>query len=163
MTGSDWADVFYKGLVRPAALEDLDALALLDGLCFNDPWGTRGIQEELLIQETEDFPRVMLYEDVGDKKAYLIGHLLLDEVRIYRIGVRPEERGKGQAYRLFSTYLRMAREKGAVLCTLEARENNMPALKLYKGMGFTQVGYRPHFYQDTGEGAVLLDLELNHL
>ena len=163
MIEPDWADVFYKGLVRPAALEDLDALALLDGLCFNDPWGTRGIQEELLIQETEDFPRVMLYEDVGDKKAYLIGHLLLDEVRIYRIGVRPEERGKGQAYRLFSTYLKMAREKGAVLCTLEARENNMPALKLYKGMGFTQVGYRPHFYQDTGEGAVLLDLELNHL
>lgn len=154
---------FAKKSVRPAGLADLSGLVDLDRLCFTDPWGVKGIEEELLIQAKESFPRVLLHEEQGAKKAYLIGHLLLDEVRIYRIGVRPEERGKGLAYHLLVFYLRMAREKGAKLCTLEARENNKPALRLYETMGFSRVGYRPNFYKDSGEGAVLLDLELKHL
>ena len=40
--------------------------------------------------------------------------------------------------------------------TLEVRETNLAAQRLYSRLDFLQNGYRPRYYSDTGEGALLL-------
>ena len=40
--------------------------------------------------------------------------------------------------------------------TLEVREGNTVARHLYLRLGFEQNGFRPGYYSDTGEGALLL-------
>jgi ribosomal-protein-alanine N-acetyltransferase len=52
--------------------------------------------------------------------------------------------------------MRHAVGRGRKHRTLEVRENNMVAQRLYAGLGFEQNGFRPGYYSDTGEGAIIL-------
>ncbi|OPX39624.1 MAG: hypothetical protein B1H13_09390 [Desulfobacteraceae bacterium 4484_190.3] len=44
---------------------------------------------------------------------------------------------------------------------LEVRPSNTPARKLYRQVGFREVGRRAKYYSDTGEDAILMALQLN--
>jgi [ribosomal protein S18]-alanine N-acetyltransferase len=44
--------------------------------------------------------------------------------------------------------------------TLEVRKQNEPAIALYKKLGFLMAGIRPGYYQDTGEDALIMWVEL---
>ena len=52
--------------------------------------------------------------------------------------------------------MRHALDRGAEKMTLEVRESNAVAQHLYTTLDFEQSGFRPHYYSDTGEGALLL-------
>jgi ribosomal-protein-alanine N-acetyltransferase len=41
------------------------------------------------------------------------------------------------------------------------RRSNRPALRLYRGLGFTAMGVRPGYYGDNGEDAVEMVLALD--
>jgi [ribosomal protein S18]-alanine N-acetyltransferase len=43
---------------------------------------------------------------------------------------------------------------------LEVRASNAPALALYRGLGFSELDRRARYYTDTGEDAVVMQLEL---
>ena len=49
-----------------------------------------------------------------------------------------------------------AHGRGADKMTLEVRETNAPAQNLYYSFDFEKQGYRRRYYDDTGEGALLL-------
>ena len=49
-----------------------------------------------------------------------------------------------------------AREKGLVFLTLEVRESNLPARRLYERCGFETVGTRKNYYEKPTENAVLM-------
>ena len=146
--------------IRPARLNDFSLLKTLEQASFSDPWGDTGLIEELEVHHEEGFHRVYFYEEEGITKAYLIGFRLEDEWQIYRIAVLPSYRQQGIASKFLRGMLQLARQAGIVKCTLEARENNVAALALYRKLGFIEVGRRPNFYRDTGEAAVLLDSDL---
>lgn len=40
--------------------------------------------------------------------------------------------------------------------TLEVRASNVPAIRLYRGYGYGEVGRRPHYYSRPQEDALLL-------
>jgi ribosomal protein S18 acetylase RimI-like enzyme len=52
--------------------------------------------------------------------------------------------------------MREALGKGQAVWFLEVRESNVVARNLYSRLGFEEVGRRPHYYQDTGETAVVM-------
>ena len=56
--------------------------------------------------------------------------------------------------------LRTAKESNAERITLEVRASNIAARKLYKKLGFKDVGIRKGYYADTGEDAVIMWNEL---
>lgn len=41
-------------------------------------------------------------------------------------------------------------------CLLEVKANNLPALHLYRSLGFKQVGLRRRFYADGGDAVLML-------
>lgn len=147
---------------RIATEEDLEQLMRMEALCFTDPWGELGIREELKPEDKELVPRVFIYEDINGEGieaiAYLIGFAFEDEFQVYRVGVLPQYRNQGIAYRFLSEVLDYVKANGMSKSTLEARENNLPAIQLYKHLGFVEVGRRKNFYKDTGETAILMDL-----
>ena len=75
---------------------------------------------------------------------------------IATIGVLPEYRGKG-----IGTALLQACEAGIHLprVRLNVRVSNDPAIRLYKGLSYYQVGLWPRYYQD-GEDALILEKQL---
>jgi ribosomal-protein-alanine N-acetyltransferase len=52
--------------------------------------------------------------------------------------------------------MKTAMDKGAERMTLEVRENNHNAQRLYASLDFAYAGTRKHYYSDTGENALIL-------
>jgi ribosomal-protein-alanine N-acetyltransferase len=67
--------------------------------------------------------------------------------------------GIGRA--LCHTVLDWSRSHGAAEVVLEVRASSAPAIALYAGLGFTQVGRRPRYYREPEDDALLMRLLLH--
>lgn len=148
-------------LFRPAREEDLPRLSALEAEAFRDPWSENLLREEYLAaRDPAAWPRLFVSEADGAIVAYSASFLLLDEIQLYRIAVSPASRRRGEGLGHLESLLALARTSGALLCTLEVRETNLPARSFYTKAGFIEVGRRKAYYADTKEAAVLMDLSL---
>ena len=138
--------------IRPMQRGDIDAVFALECLCFRSPWSRASLAGELRNHLAHYF--VLLENDV------LVGYggmwVLFEEAHVTNIGIHPDHRRKGYARQLLQRMMRHALSLGAEMMTLEVRETNLGAQALYAQMEFEQEGYRPRYYEDTGEAALLL-------
>jgi ribosomal-protein-alanine N-acetyltransferase len=93
--------------------------------------------------------------------AYIIFWLIADEAHLHNLAVRKEYRGQGLAYNLMKAMKEIAGKNEAVAQTLEVRESNTEAIKLYRKCGFVVKGIRPLYYKDTSEGALIMWADIN--
>ncbi len=84
---------------------------------------------------------------------------ILDELHILNVAVDPTFRQKGIGNKLIAHLVEKARALSARAVTLEVRESNLPAIRLYEKFGFVSAGVRPHYYTDK-ENALIYWLEL---
>lgn len=76
------------------------------------------------------------------------------------MGVIREFRGKGMGRRLIEVSLGAARAKGLMRIDLEVREDNVPAVSLYKRMGFMVEGVKRNAYYVDGSYFNLVTMAL---
>lgn len=138
--------------IRPMKHGDIGDVYRLECICFRSPWSKASLLGELHNRVAHYF--VILADDV------LAGYggmwVLYEEAHVTNIGVHPDYRRKGFAKQLLQRMMEHALSLGAEAMTLEVRESNIGAQALYAQMGFEQNGYRPRYYDDTGEAALLL-------
>ena len=145
---------------------DLEALAALEALCFALPWSKEQLAGALRLPNFAAFGlRAPPQKNSGaEDKALLVAYISFyhspDELEILNLAVAPEWRGRGCGRRLLRLVLRMAAKMGIGQAVLEVRSGNAPALALYKGQGFTQLGRRRGYYHESGEDALVLALSL---
>jgi ribosomal-protein-alanine N-acetyltransferase len=84
--------------------------------------------------------------------------IIVDEAHIATIAIHPQFRGHGIGKKLLAETLRQSIQHGAVLATLEVREHNHIAQKMYQKFGFEVAGHRQKYYQDNNEAAVIMTL-----
>ena len=65
---------------------------------------------------------------------------------IVTINVAPNHRHKGTATKLLNEIENLLNQKGITQCRLEVREDNKPAIKLYKKLGYQTVGILENYY-----------------
>ena len=82
---------------------------------------------------------------------------------LYAIATHPDHRRRGLGRLVLAALLEQARARGLVEVTLEVRESNLPAIALYSGFGFEQVGYRPRFYSHPVEAALIMRCQLREV
>jgi ribosomal-protein-alanine N-acetyltransferase len=82
-----------------------------------------------------------------------------DEAEILTLGTVPAMRRRGVAAGLLADALHRAAALGARSAFLEVETGNTPALRLYAGAGFTEVGRRRAYYAN-GADALVLRAEL---
>ena len=82
--------------------------------------------------------------------------VMFDEAHMTNIAVDPEHRKQGIARKMILHLMKTAMDKGAERMTLEVRENNHNAQRLYASLDFAYAGTRKHYYSDTGENALIL-------
>ena len=82
--------------------------------------------------------------------------LVLDEIHINNVAVRPPLRGVGIGSALLHRALAEAKELGARRATLEVRASNEAARRLYERLGFYVAATRRNYYTNPVEDALIL-------
>lgn len=150
-----------KLAIRKMQIADLDQVLEIDRISFTLPWPPSSFQYELTHDDTS---RCWVAEyPTGEPGARVIAMavvwLIIDEIHIATIAVFPEYRRMQVGQKLLAVILKDAIASGAVHAFLEVRETNRAARVMYSRFGFKEVGIRPHYYADTQEDAVLMNLE----
>jgi [ribosomal protein S18]-alanine N-acetyltransferase len=140
--------------------EDLDEVLAIERASFTMPWSRGAFLYEL--QQN----RVARCWVVRVGAAEVIGYLCLwevaDELHITNVAVRPDTRRQGVARALLRSVMEDGRRRGFKMVVLEVRPSNRHALSLYESFGFRVVGRRHGYYYDTGEDALVMEIDLGH-
>ena len=148
--------------IRQAKLYDVPAMARIERDSFEAPWSADEITKDVTaggnvyvaVAEAGD-------ETAGFEKAgYAEIRMVAGEAQIYNIAIAPEFRREGIGEALLRHLIEKAEAEGCSLVTLEVRGGNVPAMELYRKLGFHEVGRRKGYYAKGGEDAVLMDLDL---
>ncbi|MCC8196705.1 MAG: ribosomal protein S18-alanine N-acetyltransferase [Ruminococcus sp.] len=89
--------------------------------------------------------------DSGEVVGYIAASEILDEQYLDSLAVRADYRGQGIATALMKSAFDT--EKTVYL---EVRESNLPAINLYKKLGFEEYAKRRDYYENPTENAILM-------
>ncbi len=138
--------------IRRMLHEDVPRVAELERMCFRTPWSANALAGEL---DNAVATYIVALID-GVIVGYAGMWVLFDEAHMNNIAVAPEYRGRGIGRSMILRLMRIALKKGAERMTLEVRESNHSAQRLYAALGFAYAGIRKGYYTDTGENALIL-------
>ncbi|MBA8877341.1 ribosomal protein S18-alanine N-acetyltransferase [Phyllobacterium myrsinacearum] len=138
-------------VIEPLARTDSAHLAKLHRLTFSQPWSDE--EFHALMVEANVFGFIAREE--GNLSAppggFVLARLVLDEAEILTVAVAPASQRRGIGHALMDATLRHLHNARADMLFLEVDEVNLPALALYRRLGFKQVGKRPGYYE-TADG-----------
>ncbi len=132
--------------------EHLDAIMEIEKEAYPEPWTTGMFREEMRSKRSHFYVALVEGELVGYSGFWLV----LDEAHITSLTVAKEERGAGYGREQLMHLFSQGEEKGVRAFTLEVRESNESARKLYESTGFHAVGLRKNYYATTGEDAIVM-------
>jgi ribosomal-protein-alanine N-acetyltransferase len=152
---------------REFAPDDLDSVILINKKCLpeNYPGG-------FFVDISERFPKSFLVAELVMNKeivGYIMGRIerglsnygfrLTRKGHIVSVAVLHEYRKLGVGFDLVSKSLKAMGDYGATEFVLEVRESNMPAISLYRKLGFENSKTLRGYYSD-GEDAYLMSKRL---
>ena len=140
------------------AAADVDAVVDIENHSFETPWSRNLFLREL---STEISRMTLAWADEHHHRllGYVCRWLVLDEIQILNLGVHPICRRRGVGRALVQRVIDEAYEKQVNTITLEVRDGNESAMKLYESFGFERTGLRPDYYGN-GRHGVLMSLRL---
>ena len=85
---------------------------------------------------------------------------VVDEIHITNLAVHPDLRRRGFGRNLIQEVRKFAESSRAKRLLLEVRRSNFSAQNLYRELGFSPIGVRRGYYEDTSEDALVMELIL---
>ena len=145
--------------IREWTENDVGAAALIERVCFAEPWTLEVIRQSLAVPHFYGF----IVEADGETVGYACGSSLFEDSELMRIAVLPKCRGRGFGRLLLERFIEEAATRGAERMFLEVRASNEAALSLYLKSGFQKNRLRKRYYPD-GEDALemLNDFSTEH-
>jgi ribosomal-protein-alanine N-acetyltransferase len=148
-------DLFHDMVIERLSDEgDLDEVAALEARCFTNPW-TRDMLARELAQS--DVACIFLLR-LPDR--HLAGFcscwIVADELHVNTLVIDLPYRQRRLGIRLMRWVMEEAARRGARRGTLEVRESNEAARRLYASLGFEIVARRSRYYSQPDEDALIL-------
>ena len=146
--------------IRDMQLSDISDVLAIERISFTTPWDIRSFEYELGYKDTILKVAVLNNQIIG----YVCVRTILDITHILNLVVLPDFRRKGIGSMLLRDALNeLKRLKPDInLITLEVRESNAAAIKLYEKFGFKVMGKRISYYDKPRENAVIMELSTAH-
>lgn len=134
-------------MIRPAQVEDIDALVAIENLCFTSDRLSRRSFRHML---TKAHAILLVEEEGGRLRGYVLVLLNVGTslARMYSIAVHPDERSHGIGRRLMHAAEAAALAQDAIAMRLEVRRDNTGSIALYESMGYRQFGAYDDYYED---------------
>jgi len=142
--------------VESLSLKHLDAVMLLEQLCFPDPWKRETYKYELGKNDLSHYYGCFYGESLVAFGGFW---QVLDEGHVVNVAVHPGFWRQGLGRLLVTHLITACMGLGGQVMTLEVRKSNAAAIALYEKMGFASGGIRPLYY-DGQEDAVIMWKEL---
>jgi len=142
--------------IRRAGRESARLLACLHTSCFTDAWSESAFDTLLASPGAFALVARMDGRDVG----FVLARVAADEAEILSLGVTPAARRLGAGRQLVSAAAEICAAAGSKLLFLEVGDENRAAWRLYRGVGFREVGRRRGYYQEGLEDALTLRADL---
>lgn len=135
--------------IRNFEIPDIRRVKEIEEQSFLD--GDAGLYLELY----EEWPEGFL---VAEKEDKVIGFVVMvltpeGEGRVFALAVDSRYRGGGVGRTLLKAAFAVLRKMKIWYVLLEVRVSNVVAQRLYRSMGFAEIGFVPFYYKD-GEGAI---------
>jgi ribosomal-protein-alanine N-acetyltransferase len=133
--------------IQRATISDLEALYQIERECFT----TEAFSKQDLTYLLESSNAVSLVAQINNTIAgFVIGsvHLHHKKItgRVYTLDVAVKYRRKGVGLKLLDEIERIFVKRGAKICYLEARKDNLAALKLYRNHGYAGIEELEDYY-----------------
>ncbi len=132
---------------------DLPAVLRIEGLSFSTSWPMNAFANEIRDNKLAHY---FVGRIAGQVVAYGGIWVILEDSHITTIAVHPDFRRRKLGEEMLLTLLDRAIAEGASWITLEVRESNDAAQRLYRKYGFTTVSTRRGYYSDNGENALVM-------
>ena len=133
--------------IEDASIRHLDRLYEIEIECFDREAFTKQQIAHLLT----DYNSVSLVAKAnGEIIGFIIGTIYSERNlltgHILTIDISPIHRRKGIAQKLLQATEKIFKEKGVKACSLEVREDNIAALRLYQKFGYNKVAKLKNYY-----------------
>lgn len=140
-------------ILRNAKIDDIDIIEEIENICFAQPWSRESIRKEI---EENELAIYLVLEVDGIVRGYVGMWRIIDEGHITNIAVHPDWRRRHIGSSLMVGLLSAAEDNGIKRATLEVRESNIAAQRMYKRFGFKAEGIRKSYYEDNKENAIIM-------
>jgi ribosomal-protein-alanine N-acetyltransferase len=157
-TAPDQFAAAAEPLIRIMRDADVAEVIGIERASYQFPW-TEGIFHDCL--------RVSYLCRVAEQDQRIVGYAVMSmgagEAHILNLCVREDARRAGVGRQLIRYLLEQAEGAGMLEAFLEVRPSNAIAIRLYRSLGFAQIGTRRGYYQALGgrEDAAVLRLRLD--
>jgi len=143
--------------VRRLGPEHLDQILAIENVSFSHPWSRESYLYELRENQLAHYYGCF---DGEELLAYAGLWLIMDEGHIANVAVKPERRGQGLGELLMRRVITACLSQQISWITLEVRESNEVARRLYAKLGFGLAGRRKSYYIQPAEDALIMTLNL---
>ena len=148
-----------RAFLRDMRREDLLAVLDIERRSFAQPWSRAFFEKEL----ATPFARLVVVVEGAVPRPQVIGYTcrwrVTDEVHLLNVAVHPERRGLGHGRALVAGVVGEAEAARARVVYLEVRAGNVIARRLYRQLGFKDLGVRRGYY-GPGQDAIVMELRL---
>jgi ribosomal-protein-alanine N-acetyltransferase len=146
--------------LREMRRDDVPAVLEIERRSFAQPWSRAFFEKEL----ATPFARLVVAEEDVAPRPRVVGYTcrwrVTDEVHLLNVAVHPERRGLGYGRELVASVVEEARAAVARVVFLEVRAGNVIARRLYRQLGFRDLGLRRGYY-GPGQDAIVMELRLD--
>lgn len=138
--------------LRPMLEADLDQVVEIENASMPSPWSKELFDEEL----RRDAAHYFVVEEGGQVIGYMGYWEAPEEAHIINLAIAPAFRNRGWGQKMMEQCLAYAAKRGAHLATLEVRQSNQAAQRLYEKCEFRVVAIRKKYYSDNQEDAIVM-------
>ena len=145
--------------VRPMKESDLNVIMYLENTCFVAPWGLKDVKYEL-----NDNPVSNLWvieSDLTGVVGFVDYWITFDSATVCQICINPVYQRKGLGSMLIEEMIKDCRTENVRNITLEVRDHNVAAIKLYEKHGFKKTIVKECYYTN-GDNALYMIKELEY-
>lgn len=144
-------------VLRPMRRADLKAVADIEQQAYEFPWEPATFRDCVSVGYC-----CWIGEKAGRIVCYGICSVGAGEAHVLNLCVAPHTQGNGFGRTMLQKLMEVARNHRADTIFLEVRPSNDNALKLYRQMGFNEIGTRPDYYpaRDGREDALVMARDL---
>ena len=142
---------------RPMEENDLEIVMYLENTCFVAPWGINELHYELHNNPVSNL--WVIESSTRGVVGFIDYWVTFDSSTICQICINPVYRRRGLAKLLLQEAISDCKAQKARTITLEVREQNAAAIKLYENMVFKKVLLKERYYTN-GDNAIYMVREL---